>query len=83
MRKITLKKGDTVPTLDGYIKIFSNNGSGLFYGDRYSYGDEDPVLIMEDAAYTANDLASYHNEATGEVVIYHSYLDDDDNDEYD
>lgn len=75
MRKITLKKDDTVPTIDGYIKILSNNGSGLFYGDRYSYGDEEDVLISEDQPYTASDLNNYHNEATGEVVWYHSYLD--------
>ena len=67
--------------MDRYIEILGNNGSGVFYGNHYSAGDEESELVAEDQPYTANDLNNYHKEATGEVVRYRSYLDEDESED--
>ena len=35
MKTIRIGKSDTIPTMDGYIKIKRYNGSGLYWCDRY------------------------------------------------
>lgn len=76
---MVLEIGDRVPAPGGEIEIISNNGSGLFYGNRFWYdGDGNIENTEPDHPYTAEDLEYYYKDATGHTIRYASYIETDD-----